>query len=85
MLSSLIKAIFCCIAVSLLLHAPISSPLFGWKYCETVGGCGYQQCKSCPVLAPAVLFAAITLGAIIAIAIKAEKEDAHTSHTHTHS
>jgi len=54
-----------------------------WRCQTMVGGSGYFEAKSCPSLAPAVLFAAVTLGAILAIVLKTEKDDGH-SHTHVH-
>ncbi len=66
-----------------IIRGPSTSSLQAWCYTTDVGGGGYQECRTCPAIAPATLFALITLGAIIAIAIKSEKEHGH-EHTHTH-
>lgn len=50
------------------------------EYCTDVGGCGYQQCRSCPVLAPAVALAVATLAAIIAVALQTN----NSPHSHSH-
>ena len=67
----------------LLFRLPPASDLNGWKYSTDVGGGGYQECCTCPVIAPATLFALVTIGAIIAIALKGSEEHGH-NHVHTH-
>lgn len=47
-------------------------------YSTDVGGCGYQACRKCPVLAPAVMLAVVALTGIIAVALQ-------TDHCHHHS
>ena len=55
-----------------------------WRYQTMVGGTGYFEAKTSPSLAPATLFAAVTLGAILAIVLKTEKEGDVHAHTHVH-
>lgn len=68
-----------------LLHTPRTNTLSAWAYTTDLGGGGYQEARTSPALAPATLFALVALGAIIAIAIKNEKDHGHSSvHTHAH-
>lgn len=58
--------------------------LFGYnpyrtpEYSTDTGGCGYQQCRNCPVLAPAIGLAAVALAVILAVGIR----NTHESHAH---
>jgi hypothetical protein len=55
------------------------------RFTTSLGGGGYMEAKAAPALAPATLFAAVALGAIIALIIKNEKDHGHTSaHVHSH-
>lgn len=53
------------------------------RFSTDLGGGGYQEAKSAPALAPATLFAAVALAAIIALVIKNEKDHGH-GHAHSH-
>lgn len=68
------------LAALVALCGPSPSYLHAWRYSSDLGGGGYCQCKTCPAIAPATLFALITLGAIIALAIKTEH-----GHSNSHS
>ena len=46
--------------------------------CGYLGGCCYQECRTCPQVAPAVAFGAIALIAIIAVAVQ-------SNHGHSHN
>lgn len=50
-------------------------------YSTDIGGCGYQVCRRCPVLAPAVALAAVALAGIIAVALQTDHGHVH-SHSH---
>src|SRR5690349_7355676 len=50
-------------------------------YSTDIGGCGYQACRRCPVLAPAVALAAVALAGIIAVALQTDHGHVH-SHSH---
>lgn len=65
-----------CLTLATALHAP---RLEAEEYSTDLGGCGYQECRSCPVLAPAVAIALVTLAAIIAVALQT-----HNGHGHGH-
>ncbi len=63
-------------------RGPSTGNLYAWKYSTDLGGGGYQQCRTCAVIAPATAFALVTLGAIIWMALRSE--GAHSGvHTHT--
>lgn len=49
-------------------------------YSTDVGGCGYQACRRCPVLAPAVALAVVALTGIIAVALQTDHCHIHSSH-----
>lgn len=44
------------------------------------GGCGYQECRSCPSLTPAIALGAVALVAIIAVAV----QNTNNKHGHCH-
>lgn len=44
------------------------------------GGCGYQECRQCPCLTPAIALGAIALVAIIAVAV----QNSNNKHAHCH-
>lgn len=46
---------------------------------ETVGGCGYEECRRAPCIAPCVALGTIALIAIIAIAV----QNSHNGHSHS--
>lgn len=52
------------------------------EYCSYLAGCGYEECCSAPCLTPAIAFGAITLGAIIAVAM--QHSHGNTLHEHAH-
>ena len=47
---------------------------------DTVGGCGYEECRRASCLAPAIALGTIALVAIIAIAV----QKSHSGHGHGH-
>lgn len=53
-------------------------------YSTDVGGCGYQTCRRCPILAPAVALAVVALTGIIAIALQTDHGHLHAHHGHHH-
>lgn len=46
---------------------------------DTCGGCGYEECRRAPCIAPCVALGAIALAAIIAVAVQ------NSSCDHSHS
>lgn len=40
------------------------------EYYDNCGGCGYEECRRAPCIAPAVALGAIALAAIIAVALQ---------------
>ena len=44
------------------------------------GGCGYQECRTCPSMTPAIALGAVALVAIIAVAV----QNTNTKHGHCH-
>lgn len=50
------------------------------NYSTDCGGCGYEECRATPCLAPAIALGTIALVAIIAVAL----QDSHSSHGHCH-
>lgn len=50
---------------------------------EQAGGCGYEECRRAPCIAPAVALGAIALAAIIAVAI--QNSNCGHSHSNCHS
>lgn len=57
-----------CLTIFLLLTP--AARLSAYTYSTDVGGCGYQECRSCPTLAPSIALAAAALAGIIAAAIQ---------------
>lgn len=50
------------------------------EYVTDCGGCGYNECRKCPSIAPAVALGTIALVAIIAVALQNQSN----SHSHNH-
>jgi len=50
---------------------------------ETTGGCGYEECRRAPSIAPCVALGVIAIAAIVAVAIQSSA-NSH-SHAHCHS
>lgn len=50
------------------------------EYVTDCGGCGYQQCRKCPSIAPGVALGTIALVAIIAVALQNQS----SGHGHGH-
>ncbi len=48
---------------------------------DSCGGCGYEECRRAPCIAPCVALGAIALAAIIAIAI----QNSSCNHSHCHN
>ncbi len=51
------------------------------EVCETAGGCGYEQCRRVPSLAPAIALGTIAVVAIVAVAV--QNSNHHSSHSHS--
>lgn len=51
------------------------------EYNTDCGGYGYEQCRRCPSLAPAIALGTIALIAIIAVAVQ---NSSHHNHGHGH-
>ncbi len=56
-----------------------NTPKLEAQSCYT-GGCGYQECRQCPCLTPAIALGAIALVAIIAVAV----QNSNNKHSHCH-
>ncbi len=69
-------------AILIAWRGPSTGNLYAWKYSTDLGGGGYQQCRTCAVIAPATAFALVTLAAIIAMALRSESGHSGTEHTH---
>jgi hypothetical protein len=67
---------FTTLAVAAALFCTSTSSLEA-QACYT-GGCGYQECRTCPSMTPAIALGAIALVAIIAVAVQ------NTSNKHGH-
>ena len=50
------------------------------EYVTDCGGCGYQECRKCPSIAPGVALGTVALVAIIAVAL----QDQNHGHGHNH-
>jgi hypothetical protein len=50
-------------------------------YADNVGGCGYNEGRTCSQLAPAIALATIGVVAIIAVAVQ---NRSHSGHGHSH-
>jgi len=48
--------------------------------CVYQSGCGYKTCRECPSLTPAIALGAVTLVAIIAVAV----QNSNNKHGHCH-
>ena len=60
-----------------------TNPCCDEVFSTDVGGCGYQACRRCPVLAPAVALAVVALTGIIAVALQTDHSHNH-AHNHRH-
>lgn len=49
---------------------------------EDLGGCGYDECRRAPCIAPAVALGAIALAAIIAVAVQNSSCSGHSHCCH---
>lgn len=54
------------------------------RYASTTGGCGYNECRTAPCLAPAIALGTIALIAIIAVAVS-NSGSGSGSHSHSHN
>lgn len=48
------------------------------EYYDNCGGCGYEECRRAPCIAPCVALGAIAIAAIIAVAV--QNSTCHHSH-----
>jgi uncharacterized membrane protein len=51
------------------------------EYYTDTGGCGYQECRRVPSLAPAIALGTIAIIAIVAVAVQNSN---HHHHSHSH-
>lgn len=58
-----------------------SAPAAAQDCYDSVGGCGYEECRRASCLAPAIALGTIALVAIIAIAV----QKSHSGHSHSHN
>lgn len=71
------KTFLLLVCLSVALQAPATN-LEAAKYFSTdVGGCGYQECRQCPVLAPAIALSALALAAILVVGLQNTHGHAH--------
>ena len=52
------------------------------EYYESAGGCGYEECRRAPAMAPAIALGTIAIIAIIAIAV--QNSSGKGGHGHCH-
>jgi hypothetical protein len=50
-------------------------------YCTDAGGCGYEECRTAPCLAPAIALGTIALAAIVAVVV----QNSHGGNGHCHA
>jgi hypothetical protein len=58
------------VATTALAVMVVSSSAIADDCYDTCGGCGYEECRRAPCIAPCVALGAIALAAIIAVAIQ---------------
>ncbi|MEM1283253.1 MAG: hypothetical protein AAGG81_06840 [Chlamydiota bacterium] len=58
------------VAATALAAMVVSSSASADQCYDTCGGCGYEECRRAPCIAPCVALGAIALAAIIAVAIQ---------------
>lgn len=51
-------------------------------FCESTGGCGYEECRAATCLAPAIALSTVALLAIVAVIV--QNRDSGNSHSHSH-
>jgi hypothetical protein len=51
------------------------------EYYDNCGGCGYEECRRAPCIAPCVALGVIALAAIIAVAV----QNSSCDHSHSHN
>lgn len=51
------------------------------EYMTDTGGCGYQECRRVPSLAPAIALGTIAIIAIVAVCVQNSQ---HHHHSHSH-
>ncbi len=66
------------VATAALAAMVVSSSASADECYDTCGGCGYEECRRAPCIAPCVALGAIALAAIIAVAI----QNSSCDHTH---
>lgn len=67
------------VAATALTAMIVSSSASADEVCyDTCGGCGYEECRRAPCIAPCVALGAIALAAIIAVAI----QNSSCNHSH---
>lgn len=59
----------------------LSTGVNAGEYYDNCGGCGYQECRRAPCIAPCVALGAIALAAIIAVAV----QNSSCNHSHSHN
>lgn len=73
---------FVALAAFVAMIATSAHNLGAQEYMTDTGGCGYQECRRCPSLAPAIALGTIAVIAVIAVAVQ---NSSHHHHGHSHS
>jgi hypothetical protein len=69
------------LAAFVAMMAASSHQLSAQEYVTDTGGCGYQECRRVPSLAPAIALGTIAIIAIVAVAVQNSN---HHGHGHSH-
>lgn len=73
-------------AITALLIPSVTNKLEAVCYVTDTGGCGYDECRLCTNLAPAIALSTVAIVAIIAIAVQnSHDSSSSSSHFHAHS
>lgn len=72
------KRVVASLALASMMFASV--PVKAEECWDSVGGCGYEECRRASCLAPAIALGTIALVAIIAIAV----QKSHGGHHHSH-
>ncbi|MCE5317516.1 MAG: hypothetical protein LLG04_09195 [Parachlamydia sp.] len=73
---------FVALATFVAMMATSAHSLNAQEYMTETGGCGYQECRRVPSLAPAIALGTIAIIAIVAVAVQ---NSSHHHHGHSHS
>ncbi len=72
---------FVALATFAAMFATSAHSLSAQEYYTDTGGCGYQECRRVPSLAPAIALGTIAVIAIVAVAVQ---NSSHHHHGHSH-